>query len=67
MNTSLYKNTQLYIKANLIDLSDLVPIAKTRSSKLENAGLKLYTAVVYADKRHTGSDDDGRCFWFGSE
>ena len=24
MNTSLYRNTQLYIKANLIDLSDLV-------------------------------------------
>ena len=24
MNTSLYRNTQLYIKANLIDLSDFV-------------------------------------------
>ena len=28
MNTSLYRNIQLYIKANLIDLSDLVVFCK---------------------------------------
>ena len=37
MNTSLYRNTQLYIKANLIDLSDLVIINLiSRSTHLSN-------------------------------
>ena len=31
MNTSLYRNTQLYIKANLIDLSDLVNILSSET------------------------------------
>ena len=55
MNTSLYRNTQLYIKANLIDLSDLVLMMTTRENMYSVHNVAAL-ALVLLHPRHLPAD-----------